>query len=157
MQCLFDYNWSMFCQCSGIVEGDSNENNCHNSTACADVIAESQSSETTLAETTREESKVMPNSEEAAVPSKPTEETPRERIDFKVIYNKKKIDVSFDLDGTVAELKTHLQNIITVPKAMQKVMIKGLAKDEQTLRDLGVTSGNYPYPAVKGKKFYFYK
>lgn len=68
---------------------------------------------------------------------------PQENIDFKVIYNKQRINVNFPLDGTVAELKTHLQNIISVPQAMQKVMIKGLAKDEQTLRNLGVTKGNF--------------
>lgn len=28
-----------------------------------------------------------------------------------------------------------------VPQAMQKVMIKGLAKDDRTLKDLGVTKG----------------
>lgn len=65
-----------------------------------------------------------------------------ENIDFTVIYNKQKISVNFALDGTVAELKTHLQKIISVPQAMQKVMFKGLAKDEQTLRNLGVTKGN---------------
>ncbi|XP_011862608.1 PREDICTED: ubiquitin domain-containing protein UBFD1-like isoform X2 [Vollenhovia emeryi] len=64
-----------------------------------------------------------------------------ENIDFTVIYNKQKISVNFALDGTVAELKTHLQKIISVPQAMQKVMFKGLAKDDQTLRNLGVTKG----------------
>lgn len=64
-----------------------------------------------------------------------------EKIDFKVIYNKQKICINFALDGTVAELKTYLQKIIAVPQAMQKVMFKGLAKDDQTLRNLGVTKG----------------
>lgn len=64
-----------------------------------------------------------------------------ENIDFKVIYNKKKIDITFPLDGLVIDLKTHLQKIISVPKEMQKVMIKGLAKDQDTLRSLGVTNG----------------
>lgn len=41
----------------------------------------------------------------------------------------------------MAELKAHLQNIISVPQIMQKVMFKGLAKDDQTLRSLGVTKG----------------
>lgn len=75
------------------------------------------------------------------VPDTPPVE-PRESIDFKVIYNKQKINVDFALDGTVGELKAHLQNIILVPQAMQKVMIKGLAKDDQTLRSLGVTKGD---------------
>lgn len=50
--------------------------------------------------------------------------------------------MNFALDGTVAELKIHLQKIISVPQAMQKVMFKGLAKDDQTLRNLGITKGN---------------
>ncbi|XP_034951841.1 ubiquitin domain-containing protein UBFD1-like [Chelonus insularis] len=66
---------------------------------------------------------------------------PKENVDFKIVYNKKKIDITFPFDGTVAELKDYLQNIISVPKEMQKVMIKGLAKDHDTLRSLGVTSG----------------
>lgn len=82
-----------------------------------------------------------------------SQDPPQENIDFKVIYNKQRINVNFPLDGTVAELKAHLQNIISVPQAMQKVMIKGLAKDEQTLRSLGVTKGNF-YNTIKS---YFLK
>lgn len=64
-----------------------------------------------------------------------------EKVDFKVIFNKKKHDVTFNLDGDVGGLKKHLQPIIDIPPAMMKVMIKGLAKDEMTLRQLGVTKG----------------
>jgi len=70
------------------------------------------------------------------------QEPSTENIDFTVIYNKQKIRVNFALDSTVAELKTYLQKIISVPQAMQKVMFKGLAKDDQTLRNLGVMKGN---------------
>lgn len=69
------------------------------------------------------------------------QESSVENINFTVIYNKQKISVNFALDGTVAELKMYLQKIISVPQAMQKVMFKGLAKDDQTLRNLGVTKG----------------
>ncbi|XP_023718376.1 ubiquitin domain-containing protein UBFD1 isoform X1 [Cryptotermes secundus] len=68
-------------------------------------------------------------------------EVPKDSVDFKVIYNKNKYDVNFLLDGTVSQLKQHLQDIIGVPQSMQKVMIKGLAKDERTLRELGVVKG----------------
>lgn len=71
-----------------------------------------------------------------------TEPLSVENINFTVIYNKQKISVNFALDGTVADLKKHLQQIISVPQTMQKVMFKGLAKDEQTLRNLGVTKGD---------------
>ena len=48
-----------------------------------------------------------------------------EKIDFKVVYNKKKFDVSFGSEETVGALKSHLQDVIGVPSTMQKVMIKG--------------------------------
>jgi len=63
-------------------------------------------------------------------------------IDFKVIYNKKKYDVSLPPDTDIGALKTHLQTVISIPPAMMKVMIKGLAKDEMTLKRLGVTKGS---------------
>merc|ERR1719288_87686 len=63
-------------------------------------------------------------------------------IDFKVIYNKKKYDISLPPDTDIGALKTHLQPIISIPPAMMKVMIKGLAKDEMTLKRLGVTKGS---------------
>ena len=65
-----------------------------------------------------------------------------EKVDFKVVYNKKKYDITFGLDDTVGALKVHLANIIDVPSTMQKIMIKGLAKDEMTLRKLGVVKGS---------------
>merc|ERR1711974_561201 len=51
-------------------------------------------------------------------------------------------DITFGLDDTVGALKVHLANIIDVPSTMQKIMIKGLAKDEMTLRKLGVVKGS---------------
>jgi len=65
-----------------------------------------------------------------------------EKIDFKVVFNKKKFDVTFGSEETVGALKSHLQDIIGVPSTMQKVMIKGLAKDEMTLKKLGVSKGS---------------
>ena len=64
-----------------------------------------------------------------------------EKVDFKVIYNKKKFDVSFPIDSDIGALKAHLQTLIGIPPAMMKVMIKGLAKDEMTLRMLGIAKG----------------
>lgn len=65
-----------------------------------------------------------------------------EKVDFKVIFNKKKYDISFPLDDNIGALKAHLQPTINIPPAMMKVMIKGLAKDEMTLRKLGVNKGS---------------
>jgi len=65
-----------------------------------------------------------------------------EKVEFKVIFNKKKHDVTFPLDNDIGALKSHLQPLIGIPPAMMKVMIKGLAKDEMTLRKLGVAKGS---------------
>jgi len=65
-----------------------------------------------------------------------------EKVDFKVVFNKKKYDISFGLDDTIGALKVHLADIINVPNTMQKVMIKGLAKDEMSLRQVGVVKGS---------------
>ncbi|KAL4239848.1 Ubiquitin domain-containing protein ubfd1 [Mactra antiquata] len=64
-----------------------------------------------------------------------------ETVTFKVIYNKQKYDVTFPIDKTVLELKKHVQTLTGVPSAMQKIMFKGLAKDQSTLKDLKVTNG----------------
>ena len=42
-------------------------------------------------------------------------------VDFKVIYNKKKYDISLSPDTDIGALKTHLQPIIDIPPAMMKV------------------------------------
>jgi hypothetical protein len=65
-----------------------------------------------------------------------------EKVDFKVVFNKKKYDIVFGLDDTVGALKVHLADIISVPSTMMKIMIKGLAKDEMTLRKVGVIKGS---------------
>lgn len=65
-----------------------------------------------------------------------------ETVSFKLVFNKTKYDIEFPLDNTIKQLKEHLTSIINVLPAMQKVMIKGLAKDEKTLRELGVAKGS---------------
>lgn len=68
-------------------------------------------------------------------------EVPNEMIDFKVVFNKNKYDILFGWDKTVKELKVHLESIIGVVQNAQKIMIKGMAKDEMTLRSAGIVSG----------------
>jgi len=77
-----------------------------------------------------------------SVPTANSEEETGEKVEFKVIFNKKKHDVTFPLDNDIGALKSHLQPLIGIPPAMMKVMIKGLAKDEMTLRKLGVAKGS---------------
>ena len=62
-------------------------------------------------------------------------------VDFIVVYNKQKYDVRFNSNRTVKELKMYLQGLIGVPESLQKVMFRGLAKDEQTLKNLDVKNG----------------
>lgn len=85
------------------------------------------------------EEKSPPSDNEEAASSAKEE---GEKVEFKVIFNKKKYDITFPLDDNVGALKSHLQPQIGIPPAMMKVMIKGLAKDEMTLRKLGVTKGS---------------
>ncbi|KAI5697522.1 ubiquitin domain-containing protein UBFD1 isoform X1 [Diaphorina citri] len=61
-------------------------------------------------------------------------------LQFVVIYSKEKYDVKMSENSTVLQLKTHLESIIGVPHTLQKVMYKGLAKNEQTLKSLGVVN-----------------
>lgn len=63
-------------------------------------------------------------------------------VDFKLIYNKQKFDVTFDLNDTVSSLKNQIETLTNVPVAMQKIMFKGKMQDEQTLRDNKVTKGS---------------
>ena len=57
-----------------------------------------------------------------------------EKIEFKVVYNKKKFDITFGSEETVGALKAHLQDVIGVPSTMQKVMIKGKELYAKVLR-----------------------
>ena len=84
----------------------------------------------------------MELTEDLKKPEVGSEKENSEKVEFKVVYNKKKYDVSFGLDDTIGALKVHLADIINVPNSMQKVMIKGLAKDEMTLRQVGVVKGS---------------
>lgn len=96
--------------------------------------------------------KIADNVSNMGKESCPKESTPKaneddkvndmEMVEFKIVFNKKKYDISFGLDDTVGALKVHLQDIISVPSTMQKIMIKGLAKDEMSLRKLGVVKGS---------------
>ncbi|BET03031.1 UBQ [Nesidiocoris tenuis] len=72
----------------------------------------------------------------------PVSEQPKENISFIVIHSKTKYDVEFPLNDTVEQLKLHLQTLTGVPQKLQKVMYKGgLAKDEKSLKEIGVVTG----------------
>lgn len=63
-------------------------------------------------------------------------------VEFSIIHNKDKYVVSMPLVSTIGQLKDKLVDMIGVPSKMQKIMIKGLAKDDQTLESLNVSSSS---------------
>jgi len=61
-----------------------------------------------------------------------------EIVKFTVNYKKQNHDIEFGLDQTLGELRIHIAKITGVAAAMQKLMYKGLVKDDsKTLRELG--------------------
>ncbi|KAF2350833.1 Ubiquitin domain [Trinorchestia longiramus] len=62
-----------------------------------------------------------------------------EKIAFKVIFSRKKYDVELPASSTILQLKQYLTPMIDVIPSMQKVMVKGLAGNDKTLAELGVT------------------
>jgi len=62
-------------------------------------------------------------------------------IDIKVVWNKTKYDVAVTPEETVADLKAKMQALTQLPPSMQKIMFKGLCKDDKTMKDLKVTKG----------------
>ncbi|XP_050421250.1 ubiquitin domain-containing protein UBFD1-like [Adelges cooleyi] len=63
-------------------------------------------------------------------------------VELTIIHNKDKYTVPISQSATIRQLKDKLVEIIDVPSVMQKIMIKGLAKDEQTLESLNVNSSS---------------
>lgn len=64
-----------------------------------------------------------------------------EQVEFTVVFNKTKHDITFAWDATVLELKAHLERICGVPQSNQKLIIKAMGRDEMTLRKAGVVKG----------------
>jgi hypothetical protein len=69
-------------------------------------------------------------------------EADSELVNFKVGYNKQSFNVSFPIDSMVLSLKEHIQELTDVEVKNQKIMFKGLMKDEMTLRDHKLTNGS---------------
>ncbi|XP_050547939.1 ubiquitin domain-containing protein UBFD1-like [Daktulosphaira vitifoliae] len=61
-------------------------------------------------------------------------------VELTIIHNKDKYLVTMPFSATIGQLKNKLVDIIGVPSKMQKIMIKGLAKDDQTLESLNVNT-----------------
>lgn len=83
--------------------------------------------------------------ETAACSSDTTEESELceipEQVEFTIVFNKAKHEISFAYDATVLDLKAHLERITGVPLSAQKLIVKGMAKDTMTLRNAGIVKG----------------
>ncbi|GBP54279.1 Ubiquitin domain-containing protein UBFD1 [Eumeta japonica] len=65
-----------------------------------------------------------------------------EQVEFTVVFNKAKYNITYAYDATILELKTHLERVCGIPQSAQKLIIKGKSKDDTTLRDSGITKGS---------------
>ncbi|KAJ2943674.1 hypothetical protein O0L34_g16787 [Tuta absoluta] len=83
--------------------------------------------------------------EPAACSSENTEESEEfeipEQVEFTIVFNKAKHEITFAYDATIQDLKAHLERITGVPLSAQKLIIKGMAKDTMTLRKAGIVKG----------------
>lgn len=61
-----------------------------------------------------------------------------EQVEFTVVFNKAKHDITFAYDATILDLKAHLERVTGVPLSAQKLIAKGMAKDTMTLRNAGI-------------------
>lgn len=125
-----------------IIDADSNnEQNPHNNTEekmtkdieTDDILVES--SESKIVKTDSDSTEIKTNNSVDDAVSK-------ESVEIKVIYNKKKYDVTTTSDTTILELKKHLQGLLGVPDSMQKLMFKGMLQDNQTISSSGITKGS---------------
>jgi len=63
-------------------------------------------------------------------------------IEFKVIWNKQVFEVIFDEKKKIEDLKEHIKELTGIPVKMQKLMYKGLIKDDQaTLQQSNICKG----------------
>jgi len=71
------------------------------------------------------------------------DEEPKETINFTLNFNKKNYPIDFGVDDSVANLRSHIASLTGVPANLQKLMFKGLVKeDSKSLRQLGVVAGS---------------
>jgi len=68
---------------------------------------------------------------------------PGPEIKFKLVYNKTNYEIVMGENRTVRELKDHIETLTKLPRAMQKLMFKGLVKDDtKTLKELKVVKNS---------------
>uniref|UniRef100_H2YJ85 Ubiquitin-like domain-containing protein n=1 Tax=Ciona savignyi TaxID=51511 RepID=H2YJ85_CIOSA len=67
-----------------------------------------------------------------------------EKINFKLMFNKQKLEIAWDPNKTIKTLKTHIQSLTGVGPGMQKLMFKEnfVPTDDQTLSEAGIVNGS---------------
>eukprot|EP00124_Ichthyophonus_hoferi_P000501 Ihof_evm31s18 gene=Ihof_evmTU31s18 len=87
-------------------------------------------------------SQAIPVPQETEKDKQDEEDMAVEDIRVKLVYNRKTLEVSLSLQDTVGHMKKKFEVITGVPAAMQKVMYKGMLKDDRkTLQDAQVKDG----------------
>ncbi|XP_026316849.1 ubiquitin domain-containing protein UBFD1-like [Hyposmocoma kahamanoa] len=123
-------------------KGDSTENRDPNS-LISNGTSKSAIDSKSIAED--DKSHMEASAETAACSSESTEESELceipEQVEFTIVFNKVKHEISFAYDATVLDLKAHLERITGVPLSAQKLIVKGMAKDTMTLRNAGIVKG----------------
>lgn len=71
----------------------------------------------------------------------PESDSESEKVTFTLIYSKTKHTITWPLNSTISSLKLHIHSLTKVPPAMQKLMYRGMLKDNKTLSESGVTNG----------------
>lgn len=138
----FAYSRSRLLSLSASEKGDSTENRDPNS-LISNGTSKSAIDSKSIAED--DKSHMEASAETAACSSESTEESELceipEQVEFTIVFNKVKHEISFAYDATVLDLKAHLERITGVPLSAQKLIVKGMAKDTMTLRNAGIVKG----------------
>lgn len=100
----------------------------------ADLSSEPQAMDATEDTTEDTATKQQEQASEVAEVTE-AEAAEEELVSFRVVFAKQTHEVSFGLDRTISELKSHLEKITSCPVVQQKLMYKGQLKDEDTLRN----------------------
>lgn len=68
---------------------------------------------------------------------------PGPEVKFKLVYNKTNYEIVMGENRSIRELKDHIETLTKLPRAMQKLMFKGLVKDDtKTLKELKVVKNS---------------
>ena len=63
-------------------------------------------------------------------------------VTFKLQFGKESTEISLPLSATVGDIKEQAHQLLSIPPAMQKLLIKGAIKpDTTTLQDAGIKKG----------------